>query len=92
MDEELIKNGVTLKVLVGQKIHCLVSDRGSTIPQIKVKIKQYCLAHLFHNRHGQAKQPSISLEDAQIGALSDNLQELFKDKPHLEKGQISQCA
>ncbi|KIC76861.1 hypothetical protein DB41_EC00090 [Neochlamydia sp. TUME1] len=39
MDEELIKNGVTLKVLVGQKIHCLVSDRGSTIPQIKGKIK-----------------------------------------------------
>ncbi|BBI17340.1 hypothetical protein [Neochlamydia sp. S13] len=38
------QNGVTLKMLVGPKIHCLVSDRGSTIPQIKVKIKQYCLS------------------------------------------------
>ncbi|MBS4166125.1 hypothetical protein NEOC65_001205 [Neochlamydia sp. AcF65] len=33
-------------MLVGQKIHCLASDQGSTIPQIKGKIKQYCLSSL----------------------------------------------
>jgi uncharacterized small protein (DUF1192 family) len=84
------QNGATLKALVGQEIHCLVSDRGLAIHQIKVKIKQYCLAHLLRNIQGQAEQPNISLEDTQrLGHLYDTLQELFKDKHRLEKGQIS---
>jgi hypothetical protein len=61
------------------------------IHQIKIKIKQYCLAHLIRNIQGQVEQSHISLDDTQLlGHLYDNLQELFKDKYRLEKGQISQ--
>ncbi|WP_044882659.1 transposase [Neochlamydia sp. EPS4] len=84
------QNSFTLKALVGQQIHCLISDRGLANHQIEVKIRQYCLAHLICNIQGQAEQSNISLDDTQrLATVCDTLQELFKDKHRLEKGQIS---
>nr|WP_166154727.1 hypothetical protein [Neochlamydia sp. AcF84]NGY94511.1 hypothetical protein [Neochlamydia sp. AcF84] len=65
--------------------------KAKAIHQIRVKIKQYCLAHLLCNIQGQAEQSNISLDEVQrLGNLYDALQELFKDRHRLEKGQISQ--
>lgn len=85
------QNGETLGKLMGNKIHCLISDRGLATAQIEVRIKQYCLAHLIRNIRGQAEHPGVSCEDTQrLGVVYDTLQELFIDKHRAEKGEIGE--
>ncbi len=84
------QDGATLAGLVGNRVHCLVSDRGLATAQIHVKIQQYCLAHLLRNVRGQAEHPGISEEDTQrLGLVYDSLQGLFKDKHRAGRKEIS---
>lgn len=85
------QNSTTLRELMGNNIHCLISDRGLAVAQIEVRIKQFCLAHLIRNIRGQAEHPGISYEDTErLGVVYDTLQELFVDKHRVEKGEIAE--
>lgn len=85
------QNGDALsKLMKGKKIMHLVSDRGLAISKIDARIHQYCLAHLLRNICGLAEHPTTTLANAQnLGEVYDALQQLFKDKHRLNRGEIS---
>ena len=85
------QNGIALaKLMKDRKIMHLVSDRGLAVSKINACIHQYCLAHLLRNICGWAEHPATTLTNTQrLGEVYDALQQLFRDKHRLNRGEIN---
>lgn len=78
-----------IKLVEEKKIMHLVSDRGLAVSKIDTHIHQYCLAHLLRNICGWAEKRSTSHSNTKrLGEVYDALQQLFRDRHRMIRGEI----